>query len=394
MTKKKIILFGAGKIGRSFTGQVFGSAGYELVFVDISNSLIDLINKNKQYKIVIKSESGDTITWVKNARGIYLKDVVQIVEELADAPIASVSVGQQGLPGLIPVFAKALIRRREKHGDWPLDVILAENMRNADVYFLNQIKSFLPGKFPVRKLLGLIETSIGKMVPIMSVKDIDEDPLQVFTEPYSELIVSESGFKNKIPQIYNLSPKANIKAWVDRKLFIHNLGHASAAYLGYRMNNRLVYIYEALDIQEVYTATRQTILQSADILMSMYPDDFTPGQIHDHIDDLLTRFRNKALGDTIFRVGCDLFRKLGPEDRFTSPISAAIRINKPFDLILKAMTAGLSFRATNEQGKFFPPDKKFFDEADKGIIHILSNISGFSDHELKQITKIPVSGIS
>ena len=32
------------------------------------------------------------------------------------------------------------------------------------------------------------------MVPFLSVKGIDEDPLQVFTEPYSELIVSESGF--------------------------------------------------------------------------------------------------------------------------------------------------------------------------------------------------------
>ena len=32
--EKKILIFGAGKIGRSFIGQLFSRAGYELVFID------------------------------------------------------------------------------------------------------------------------------------------------------------------------------------------------------------------------------------------------------------------------------------------------------------------------------------------------------------------------
>ena len=31
---RKIVIFGAGKIGRSFIGQLFGSGGYKVVFVD------------------------------------------------------------------------------------------------------------------------------------------------------------------------------------------------------------------------------------------------------------------------------------------------------------------------------------------------------------------------
>jgi len=31
---KKLVLFGAGKIGRSFIGQLFSRGGYEVVFMD------------------------------------------------------------------------------------------------------------------------------------------------------------------------------------------------------------------------------------------------------------------------------------------------------------------------------------------------------------------------
>jgi mannitol-1-phosphate 5-dehydrogenase len=385
---KKIIIFGAGKIGRSFIGQLFGTAGYELVFVDVNDHIVRLINEHRQYRVVIKGDLGDKVIIIKNARAIELKDVGVVAAELADAPVAAVSVGQQGLSGVIPVFARALLLRREKCGDWPLDVILAENMRNADEYFIRQLMPLMPDNFPGALLPGMVETSIGKMVPIMTQKDIDEDPLQVFAEPYNDLIVSGPGFKNPIPAINNLSPKENIKAWVDRKLFIHNLGHACAAYTGYLANNRLVYLYEALEIYEVIETTRQTMLQSADILLAMYPDEFTPDQLNNHVYDLLSRFRNRALGDTLFRVGCDLYRKLGPEDRFTSPIREAIRLNKPFDRILKAMIAGISFRAADEKGLPFEQDKKFFIESEKGIDHILSYISGFSDQEVQQITKL------
>lgn len=69
--------------------------------------------------------------------------------------------------------------RREKFGDWPLDVILAENMRNADEYFIMHLMPLLTEDFLSALLPGMVETSIGKMVPIMTQKDIDQDPLQV-----------------------------------------------------------------------------------------------------------------------------------------------------------------------------------------------------------------------
>lgn len=372
--KKKIVLFGAGKIGRSFIGHVFSRSGYEVVFIDINQQLLDLLNERKQYNVVIKSNKGDEVIRVTNVRGIHLNDTEAVINETADASLATLSVGQQGMPAALPLIAKSLLLRQQKHGKWPLDIIIAENMRNADVYIKTELINLLLGDYPVDDLVGLVETSIGKMVPIMSKKDLGTDPLQIFAEPYNSLIVAKNAFKNPIPEVEFLAPKENIKAWVDRKLFIHNLGHATAAYLGYQNNPQSIYIYEALSDNGVLNAARETMLQSANVLMALYPGEFTFTQLEAHIDDLLDRFQNKALGDTIFRVGCDLYRKLGPEDRLAGPLNAAIKVGLPYGCILNAVKAALNFRAADENGKHFPADEQFFVDAGKGLDHILKNI--------------------
>ncbi len=138
----------------------------------------------------------------------------------------------------------------------------------------------------------------------MTKEDLRQDPLQIFAEPYNTLILDKKGFLNPVPDIPWLAPKENMKAWVDRKSFIHNLGHAVAAYTGFLKHPGKTYLYEILDDPEIFSVTRDTMLQSAAILMRIYPGEFTMQDLTDHIDDLLSRFRSIALKDTVFRVGC------------------------------------------------------------------------------------------
>jgi mannitol-1-phosphate 5-dehydrogenase len=371
---KKIVIFGAGKIGRSFIGQLFSRVGYEVVFIDLSGALIDHLNRTGAYKVVIKDNTGDKILNIKNVRGVCLNRTEEVANELANADIAAISVGREGIPALIPVLAKGLVQRRKILGEYPLDFIIAENMRNSDAFIRSELHRHLPSDYPLGQIVGLVETSIGKMVPIMSDKDIETDPLQVFAEPYNILIVSKNEFKNAIPEIKEIDPKENIKAWVDRKIFIHNLGHATSAYLGFLRYPEAIYIYEVLRDPEIFKATRETMLQSADILMALYPGEFTVSGLSDHIDDLLFRFMNRSLGDTIYRVGCDLYRKLGPDDRLVAPVKAAIRLNMPYNLIFNVIIAAVSFRASDEHGRNLEKDLAFFAEASRGTDHILTTL--------------------
>ncbi len=374
----KIVIFGAGKIGRSFLGQLFGCSGYQVVFVDVDQSLVERLNQQGCYPVVIKGEEEHVIV-VQNVRAISAFDREQVTEAVATAGILSVNVGKNALVKVIPVVADGLIIRYRQNPFSPLDIILAENMRDAADFVREQLIFCLPADYPVEKLVGLVETSIGKMVPIMPLAEMEKDPLMVFAEPYNNLILDQKGFRSAIPDVNGLSPKANIKAWVDRKAFIHNLGHATAAYYGHSLHPEMVYMYEVLDDPEVLRFTRAVMLQSADILLRSYPDDFTLDDLIHHIDDLIRRFRNKALRDTIFRVGQDLNRKLSSDDRFMGIVHMAIEKQMPYDLILKAMSYGFSFNARDEEGNATDSDAAFlerlsvdFEATLVGLLHLHS----------------------
>lgn len=373
----KIVIFGAGKIGRSFIGQLFGCSGYKLVFVDVDQQMVDLLNERKSYRVIIKGDTESEIL-VPNVEAISALDTTRVAESVSNAGILAVSVGKNALAKVAPVIAAGLQIRYSHQPDAPLDIILAENMLDAASFLKERLAGNLSDNYPIDKLVGLVETSIGKMVPIMPQSEIEKDPLVVFAEPYNTLILDQKGFKSSIPEVSGLAPKENIKAWVDRKAFIHNLGHATAAYYGFYKHQEATYMYEILDDPEVFAFTRDTMLQSAKILQLAYPNDFSTADLTDHIDDLLSRFRNDALKDTIFRVGQDLTRKLGAEDRFMGAIHLAQKVGMPHDKIIKAMAYGFYFRAKDESRKQLAADLELIESLASDFKSTLSQKLGFN----------------
>jgi mannitol-1-phosphate 5-dehydrogenase len=381
----KIIIFGAGKIGRSFIGQLFSTGGFEVVFADIALPVINELNRRKKYEVVIKSDDKKEVIVVHNVRAIDTRNSELIAKEISEARILAVSVGKNALPAIFPLLAQGIIRRYNNNKSDAIDIIIAENMLDASVYFKKELQNYLPPDFPINQFVGLIETSIGKMVPIVPKKSEEEDILRVFAEPYNTLILDKKAFRKPIPEIKGLSPKENIKAWVDRKLFIHNLGHAATAYWGYYNNPLHHYVWEALEIPGIFKTVRKTMLQAANLLVKKYPDEFTPGELTEHVDDLLRRFQNRALGDTIYRVGCDLQRKLGPDDRLAGAIKLAVSLSLPYDNILKTLIVGCHFRARDENGLLFPGDETFIEIHRSGITEVLKRVCGFDENNYPQI---------
>lgn len=379
---KNILIFGAGKIGRAFIGQIFGKAGYEIIFVDAMKEIIDLLNTRGEYHVEIRDRNTETIT-VQKVRGILACETRRISEEIAKTDLIVSSVGMQALPLIAPVIAEGIKLKYRDNPGASTDIILAENLRDASKYFANQLALHLPEKFPLLQHTGLIETSIGKMVPLMTEEELASDPLRVYSETYNTLILDGKGFKNAIPDIKEIAPKENIKAWVDRKLFIHNMGHALAAYFGYSRQAHLKYIHEVLADKETERLTREAMNESGEVLRSIYPHEFSKKEITDHIEDLIQRFQNKLLGDTVYRVGTDLIRKLGKSDRIETPIRYAIQNQLPYTHILAGYKAAMQFNAKNNN--WANPNDNYVTEMyrEKGLAYVMREISGL-DPEIGQ----------
>ena len=129
------------------------------------------------------------------------------MDEIVTADIMAISVGQKGLADAIPLIARAAHARFVLFPHSPLDIIIAENMRDASEWITKQFKEELPSGFPLESFIGLIETSIGKMVPLMKAAKGSDNPLDVFAETYNTLILDKTAFKNCIPEVTGLARK-------------------------------------------------------------------------------------------------------------------------------------------------------------------------------------------
>jgi mannitol-1-phosphate 5-dehydrogenase len=375
--KRKMVQFGAGRIGRAFLGQLFSLSGYEVVFVDINKKLINEINRKKEYHIIVKQNDFPAKTiQIKKVRAIEAINKEEISQEIVEADIVCTAVGKDSLDKIIPLIARGLFLRWQKVPHSPIDIIIAENVRYVSHYFYRELKRNLPEGFPLSQFVGLVETSIGKMVPLVTEEESKLNPLILFTEPYNQLIVDQKAFKNPIPSLPELLAVENIKAYVDRKLFIHNFGHTATAYLGYQYRPDFIYIYEPLQEKEIYHSIKIAMLQSAQALNRAYPQDLKMNDLQVYIEDLLARFQNRVLGDTIYRVGRDLYRKLDKNERIIGPMIMAGKNNTCWNEYPKIFRAALQFRAKDEHGQLFPGDKMFMEkELPLGIEHILQAIS-------------------
>ncbi|MDP3443858.1 MAG: mannitol-1-phosphate 5-dehydrogenase, partial [Ignavibacteria bacterium] len=166
LKQDKIVIFGAGKIGRSFIGQLFGCGGYEVVFIDVYKQIIDELNVRRNYNVIIKSEKEEIIN-ITSVRGVFADDGPSVAFEIATARLVAVSVGLHGLNKIFPLLANGLLERYAIDDGLALDIIIAENMRNSDTFFREELMKLVPPDYPFERLVGLVETSIGKMVPIM-----------------------------------------------------------------------------------------------------------------------------------------------------------------------------------------------------------------------------------
>ena len=372
---QKLVQFGAGNIGRSFIGQLFSRAGWEVVFIDVDARIIGALNDRRSYRIEVADTPPGEIL-VTNVRALNSADANAVVQELCEAQMAGTAVGANVLPYLYPVLAAGLVER-EKLGQPPLDIILCENLQGAAAIVEMGIRRHLPPDFPFESVVGLVETSIGKMVPLMPKSLRDLDPLLVRAEAYNTLIVDALAFKSAIPEVPGLAPRANMRAYVDRKLYIHNLGHAAAAYEAHVLHPDVKTIAEAVQIDAVREIACSAMREAARALEVAYPGEFSASDLEEHIQDLLRRFANPALGDTVFRVGRDVRRKLARTDRIIGAMLLDLSFGVEPEAAARVARAAMQFAAVDENGELDPSDRAFrIEDLEQGFEYVLRKVCG------------------
>ena len=308
----KAVMYGGGNIGRGFIGALLSKSGYEVTFIDVAEPVVKALQENCKYPVRYVSTDGYEDVWVENVTAVNGNDAAAAAEAIANCDIMATAVGARILKFIVPNIVAGL-RQRWARGGKPLNIIICENLMDANKVLQGMLKEQLTAAECVLfdETVGLVEASIGRMVPVQTEEMKAGEPMRVCVERYGFLPVDKAAFKGAIPEITNMVPFEPFDFYIKRKLYVHNMGHATCAYLGDLLG--LEYIYQSIDVADIRIIVQNAMLESAAALSATY--NVPLADVTQHIEDLLYRFTNSALQDTCARVGGDPARKLSREDR-------------------------------------------------------------------------------
>ena len=335
---KQAVMYGGGNIGRGFIGALLSQSGYEVTFIDVAEPVVKALQENRRYPIRYVSSEGHEDVWIENVTAVNGNDAEAAANVIANCDIMATAVGARILKFIVPNIIAGL-RKRWQDGKGPLNIIICENLNDANKILEGMLKEQLTEEEQKKfdETVGLVEASIGRMVPVQTEEMKDGEPMRVCVERYGFLPTDKAAFKGEIPEIRNMVPYEPFDFYIKRKLFIHNMGHATCAYLGDLLG--LEYIYQSIAIPEIRILVQNAMLESAMALSKKYGADLYGLQTH--IYDLLYRFTNAALKDTCQRVGGDPARKLSPADRLIGSASLALEMGVTPAYIAVGAAAGL-----------------------------------------------------
>jgi mannitol-1-phosphate 5-dehydrogenase len=336
---KTAVHFGAGNIGRGFLGQLYGQSGWQTVFVDVVAEVVNALNERGAYDIQIVDERCELVH-VPHVRALHARDKEAVAGAVAACDLASTAVGARALPFVVPALA-AGIARRAKGSREPLDVVVCENLLDAADTLRKMVLDALDegGRRFVEERVGFVSTVVSRMVPVVPPEIRARDPLYVAVEAYATLPVDAKAFVGEPPAIRGMLPVASIHAHEERKLFCHNCGHALCAYAGYQ--KRLEYIADAVVEPSVRELVVGGLAEAGKALIARH--GFEPAEHEGHVGDLLHRFANRALGDTVARVARDPLRKLGRDDRLVGAALLCLDNGVQPQHIIQGIRAALAY---------------------------------------------------
>lgn len=332
---KKAIQFGAGNIGRGFIGSLLSKAGYHVVFADVNNEIIDKINNDKEYTIHVM----DTICSEEKVNDIsgVISINNEIYKEIVEAEIITTAVGPVVLPRIAPTIARAISLRKENGVKSYLNIIACENAIKASSQLEEEVKKYLTKDEVdyLEEFIGFPNCSVDRIVPPVKSHNI----LDVVVENYYEWNVEEKAFKGEIPSIEGMNLVDNLMAYIERKLFTLNTGHAITAYFGYLKGYET--IEESIKDEVIYDFVKKAMIESGKGLIAKY--NFNEEAHYKYIDKIIDRFRNPYLKDDVSRVGREPLRKLNENDRLIKPLITARGFNIKTDNLLLGVGAALHY---------------------------------------------------
>jgi mannitol-1-phosphate 5-dehydrogenase len=336
MGGRHLVLFGAGMTGRGQVAQLAAEDGWRLTLVDRDAALVNALRRAGAYTVRLLSAQGVREVPIAGYQALHTSEAGPVTEAVSAADLVVTSVLEPNLPEVASTLSWALEQRLRHGSGEPLNIIAAENMSNSSSILGQHVLAALPPDLHdlSRHLLGFPDSMIARVVPVAA------DPLVISGEAYSEWTADRGAAVGEPPALAGLEWVSNQTARLERKLFIHNTGHAVCGYHGWLAGYQ--FIHEAAGDPAIMGAIRAATAQSGAGVAAEH--GFSAADIAAYCDNLAERLVIADLPDDIRRVIRQPIRKLGPRERLLGPLVLCERHGLPAEALCRAIAAVLASR--------------------------------------------------
>lgn len=338
---KQVMIFGAGKIGRGFLGQLFHRSGYLLWFVDASPRLVSLMNREKKYRVDIATRPADSTEYIPLEGAFLPMEDPALISAFKNSDIIVTSVGARNIRPTA-AFIGTLLRYREHSS--PLNWLICENASDP----AGQIREELlklpdPGiRAFVKKRLGLVETQILRTGMNAHPAILEKEPLALRMHDWWTLPLDRDAFIGEIPDVSGFTPKPAFRNELVRKLYSFNATNGAISYIGWI--NGFTYLHEATAAYRDFFMKIQA--EASHGLTGEY--GFEKREQEEFMEMALNKYADPVLMDTIERNARDLARKLGPGERLAGPALLCLKHGRRPEALAIALAAAYSYTGSDD----------------------------------------------
>lgn len=343
MKDKKAVQFGAGLIGRGFIAELLHDSGYEVVFADVVDDVVDQIKRDGEYPLFrIEGDYEEKV--IDNVRAFStIKEPEKVIDELQDAEIVTTSVMASNLDKIAPLLAKAL-KQRVGNGEEKAIILACENaMMGTDILKNELLKTGLISEEELDEVAVFPNAAVDRMV--FAGEHNGKKGIEIGDA--FELAIEKDKLVNPDSEpIKGAEYVDDLEKYLQRKIYIINNGHAVSGYFGQQKGYDT--LQQVLNDPELLEEVKGAMMEAASALNKKY--GFPMEELEEYMDTMMIkRWTLPGVTDEILRISREPIRKISPNDRILGPARQCEAYGLDNSKLLKAIAYALKFENPDDE---------------------------------------------
>jgi len=323
MRIKKAVVIGAGQAGRGYIGRLLAEIAYEIIFVDKSRTLVDLLHADGHFSVHFYDKDRTPVI-VSDYKALQIEDA-KVDHVITEADFIFTATGEQNLSEVANRIQKALSKRLT-----PVVVITCENGINPGKRLAEALEE--AGGYDKNKIF------ISQTAEFCSTVNLVDTRLDILSQNENFFPYDADGYPGLL-EIRGAQPVRNFEEFLKRKIYTYNCLAGIISYCGY-VKGYQVY-GEAANDEEV-SWLMDVLLKELNPALAKYFNISEQEQI-EFSQKALEKFKNKNILDYIIKNGRAPRRKLGPTERIFAPLRIIEANQGEYDILCFNAAAALCY---------------------------------------------------